>query len=159
MQEPCASLFYTLSFILVLFVVSLGSLTPAISSEIFSWLDIASTSCHVVDRAADREISCSGCLRSRSTQPVKRECFSLLMSLMSKGNWQLQTVNDVNWILWNTLINSPFGSAKDAETACLQHDGLFSRPAVGRPPPCQTAREGNESSNWAKNLTLYRGLV
>lgn len=141
------------------FVVSLGSQLPAISSEIFSWLDTESTSCHAADRAADREISCSWCLRSHFAQPMEKECFSLLISLMSRGNWQLQTVSDVNWIFWNTLINSLPGNAKDTETADLQHDGLFSRPAVGGPPPCKTPREGKENSDWAKNLTLYRGLV
>lgn len=68
--------YFILFFLLVLFVVCLGSVMPAISSEIFSWLDIASTSSRAADGAADREISCSWCLRSCFAQPAK-ECISL----------------------------------------------------------------------------------
>lgn len=53
-QFPSRSSVHPYFILLILFVVSLMSALP---SEIFSWLDGTSTSCHTADRAADREKS------------------------------------------------------------------------------------------------------
>lgn len=155
-QGLCSSLFCALPFLLVLFVVSLGSLMPAISSEIFSWLDIASTCCHAADGSRQRNLMQ---LMSQISLCSTSEGMLFPLNFFDEQGKLAATVSDVNWIFQSTLINSLPGNAKDTETTRLRHDSLFSRPTAGGPPPCKPPREGKENSNRAKSLTLYRGLV
>lgn len=131
---------------------------PAISSENFSWLDKASMTCHPAGRAEKSHMAPVsdlpllhqpwnhriGNLKDHLV-PKERECFSLSVLWRAGGNWQLQSLGDVNWVFWTTLINSLCGTAANTETTGLWRDGSSSKPDIWGPPPCKTPRGGKEN--------------
>lgn len=133
---------------------------PAISSEMFSWLDKASMTCHTADRAEKSHTAPGSDLPLLQQSWNHRIGRDLKHHLASKGegvlfpldffddqgeNWQLQGLGDVNWVLWTTLINSLPGTAANTETTRLWGDVSSSNPDIWGPPPCKTPWGGKEN--------------